>query len=191
MELVPADLLKAFFVLFVAMDVPGNIPLFITLTSRMEHQQRKKSIKVAVFLASILLLLFLFLGNQILKVFNIQIDDFKIAGGIILAIIGIKVVLGLRLSEKRAEKYELAVVPMATPLVTGPAVITTVIILVDQYGLIVALISACINLLIAWFVLNKTDIFFKFLGRQGSDVLSRIFGLILVAMAIGFIRGGL
>ena len=184
------SLVQAFLLIFIPLDVFGNIPVFIMLTEKMHEKSRKRNIKVALLIATALLLLFLFLGNYLLWLFRISLEDFMVAGGIILLIIGVKLVLGLSLREKRAEKYETAIVPMATPLLTGPAVITAVIISVATFGYAVTFLSAVINLAIAWLVLINTPFFFRILGRQGSDVVSKLFGLILVAMAVSFIRGG-
>lgn len=185
------QIVQAFLLIFIPMDVFGNIPVFMILTEKMHAHSRKRNIKTAILIAAALLLVFLFGGVYLLHIFRIDLKDFMIAGGLVLMIMGMKIVLNLGLREKRAEKYERAIVPMATPLITGPAVLTAIIISVDLYGYALSFISAIVNILIAWLVLVHTDFFFKILGRQGSDVLSKIFGLILVAMAVGLIRGGI
>jgi len=184
------QLIQAFLLIFIPMDVFGSISVFMVLTEKMEEHSRKRNIKVAILIAAGLLLVFLFGGIYLLKMFRIDLKDFMIAGGIVLMILGVKIVLNMGLREKRAEKYQSAIVPMATPLITGPAVITSIIICVQNFGYALSFISAALNILIAWFVLSNTTFFFKVLGRQGADVLSKIFGLILVAMAVGFIRAG-
>ncbi|MFH1916149.1 MAG: MarC family protein [Nanoarchaeota archaeon] len=182
--------IQAFLLLFVALDTIGNIPVFFILTKKMPLKKRRKNVKIALLLASGLLVLFLLFGEYVLRFFAISIGDFRIAGGIILAIIGLKLVLNLRLLENRAEKYQNAIIPMATPLVTGPAAITAVIVNTATYGLLISALAVIANLLIVWVILTRTDFFFRLFGRQGADVLSKIFGIILVAIGIGFIRGG-
>jgi multiple antibiotic resistance protein len=81
-------------------------------------------------------------------------------------------------------------VPLATPLITGPGVITTIILLVQSVGLWLTLLASLLNLFITWIVLRSSDRFYKFLGRQGAEVMSRIMGLILAALAIKFIKSG-
>lgn len=184
-------LIKAFLLLFIPMDVLGNIPVFNILMEKMNPENRRHTIHLTVLIAFALLLVFLFGGIHILNFFNISIKDFMVAGGIILMIMGIKLVLGLGIREKRADQYETAIVPMATPLITGPAVITAIIISVDLYGYAASFISAVLNIIIAFAGLRLTPVIFRFLGRQGGDVVSKIFGIILVAMAISFIRGGI
>jgi len=185
-----AEIIKAFFILFVAMGALGNLPVFWDLTQKLPKKQIKKSINHAFIIASILLLVFLLFGTKILNFFGISFNSFKVAGGIILLIFGIKIVMGLKLIEKNAKQYDVAAVPMATPLITGPAVITTIIILVNDFGFLLALLVAILNLVVAWVVLRQTELLFKIFGRQGSDVMARIMGLMLTALAIEFIKQG-
>ncbi len=88
------------------------------------------------------------------------------------------------------EKQELAIVPMGTPLITGPGVITTILILVGIYGYWIPLIAAVVNLLFTFILLRNSETFLKIFGKQGADVISRIMGIIIVAIAVEFIRQG-
>ncbi len=189
-EFAMIDFIQAFFAIFVAMDAFGNLPILLTLTKKLSLKERNNNVNKAVLIAAVLLLIFLFFGTDILKYFGINIESFKVAGGIVLLIIGLKIVLGLRLKEERAKKYEIAAVPLATPLITGPAVITIIIILVNEFGYLLTLIASLLNLLITWIVLRQTELLFKIFGRQGSDVIARIMGLILTALAVEFIKQG-
>lgn len=184
------ELIKAFFAIFVVMDSLGNLPIFLSFVKSTPKKNREHMIKETIFVAGIVLLLFLFFGIVILEFFSIDINSFKIAGGLILLIFGLKLVLGLRLLEERAKKYKSAVVPLATPLITGPGVITTIIILVNQFGTMITLIASLLNLFVTYLFLDKVEYLHKILGHQGSDALSKIMGLILTAIAIGFIRQG-
>ncbi|MBI2651642.1 MarC family protein [Candidatus Woesearchaeota archaeon] len=191
LNFVNLDFVKAFFAIFIAMDALGNLPILLTLTEKLSEKERHKNVNNAVVVAAILLLIFLFFGTNILKYFGITIESFKIAGGVILLIIGLKIVLGLRLREERAKKYGIAAVPLATPLIVGPAVITMIIILVNEVGYLVTLLASLLNLLITWIVLRQTKLLFNAFGRQGSDVIAKIMALILTAMATELIRQGL
>jgi len=184
------EFIKAFLAIFIVMDAFGNLPVFYSLTDKLFVKERIKSANKAVFIAAIVLLVFLFFGALILEFFGISMGSFKVAGGILLLILGIKIALGLRLIEERAKKYEIAAVPLATPLITGPGVITTVMILVNQFGYIVTLTASLLNLFITWIVLRQSELLFRILGRQGSDVVARLFGLILIALAVQFIKEG-
>ena len=184
-----AELIKAFVAIFVIMDAVGNISIFSALNKSFSPKQRIDNIKRAVLIASIVLLIFLFVGNQLLDHFGVRISSFKIAGGIILMIIGLQVVLGLRFM-KKSEMHEMAIVPMATPLITGPGVITTILILVATYGYWIPLLASLANLLITYLLLRYSEPLLKVFGKQGMDVVSRITGLIIVAIAVEFIRQG-
>src|SRR3989338_2989373 len=159
------EFIKAFFAIFIVMDAFGNLPVFYLLTDKLFVKERTKSANKAVFIAAIVLLVFLFFGALILEFFGISMGSFKVAGGILLLILGIKIALGLRLIEERAKKYEIAAVPLATPLITGPGVITTVMILVNQFGYIVTLTASLLNLFITWIVLRQSELLFRILGR--------------------------
>ena len=183
------EFIKAFVAIFVIMDVFGNVPIFSTLNGKFAKERKIQNIKRAVLIASIVLFLFLFIGNYLLNFFGVRMSSFKVAGGIVLMILGLKILLGLKLTKKE-DLSEIAVVPMATPLITGPGVITTVMILVGKYGYWIPLIASILNLLLAYFILRYSDRLLKVIGKQGSDVVSRIMGLIIVAIAVEFIRVG-
>ena len=184
------EFVKAFIAIFVVMDAIGNISIFSALNRKFSPKDRADNIKRAVTIATVVLLIFLFFGNPLLRYFGIRIPSFKIAGGIILMIIGLQIVLGLKFV-KEGDLHQLAVVPMATPLITGPGVITTVLILVGTYGYVITLAASAVNLLVTYIVLRYSNPLLKFLGRQGADVVSRIMGLIIVAIAIEFIIQGI
>jgi multiple antibiotic resistance protein len=190
-ELIAASgFLQAFFSLFVVMDILGSVPVFWHLSSKLNRREKQKSVNKAILIAGGLLLVFLFLGERILLFFGVSIASFRVAGGILLFIIGIRMVMGMRLMEARVEKYEFAAVPLATPLITGPGVITTIILLVHTYGLFIAFLSASINILLAWIILRHSHLMHAFLGRQGADVVGRIMGLIIASLAVEFIKTG-
>ena len=184
------DLLRAFLSLFIIMDAFGALPVFIAMTKSYPIHYKKKAANSAVYLAGLVLVVFLFFGLNILDFFGINFSSFKVAGGLILLIIGVKIVLGLHFMDDNGSKYQMAAVPLATPLITGPGVITAVIILAGSYGYYIALMASLLNLCLTWLVLHNSEYFYKMLGRQGSDVLSRIMGILLTAIGVQFIRIG-
>ena len=185
-----SDFIQAFFAIFVVMDSLGNLPVFYTFIKNAAAAKRKDMIRQTLYVAGAILLLFLFFGENVLKFFSVDFQSFQIAGGIIVMIYGIKLVLGLKIVEERFKTYKIAVVPLATPLITGPATITTIMIFVHQYGLWLTFLASLLNLYVVYLFLSKAEYLHKILGRQGSDALSKIMGLILTAIAIGFIRQG-
>ncbi|MBS3136667.1 MarC family protein [Candidatus Woesearchaeota archaeon] len=184
------EFLQAFFSIFVVMDSLGNVPVFWKLSGKLKKSEKKLSVNKAITIAGIILLVFLFFGESLLGFFGVTIHSFKVAGGIILLAVGVQMVLSINFREKSAEKYEFAVVPLATPLITGPGVITTVIILVNTFGILITFVASALNLLLAWVILSYSGYFYRFFGRQGSDAMGRIMGLILSALAIEFIKSG-
>lgn len=186
-----AELIKSFFALFAVMDAFGNVPIFLGLTEKLTRLEHNVIAKRSVIVASIILFVFLFFGQAILKFFGITVGSFKIAGGFLLFIIGIKMIFGLSFLEKHVSKYSIAIVPLATPLITGPGVITATLISVQEFGYMVTAIAAAVNLFIAWLAYRESNMLHKVLGRQGGEVLSRVMGILIAALAVEFVWGGI
>ena len=182
--------LEAFITLFVIMDPIGNLPLIINLTKGMPLKEVKKNIDRAIFVAAVLLFVFLFLGLRIFDFFGINLDSFQIAGGIILLIIGIMYVFGSSLKYVKHHGADLSV-PIGTPLLTGPGVITTTVILVKENGTLVTVIAAFLTLLATWLILINSSKLYKILGEHWTNVISRIMGIVLAAIAVKFITNGI
>ncbi len=185
-----ATFIKCFIALFVVLDPLGNLPLFFTLNNRYSEKNKHKNIRRAVAIATVILLPFLFFGVWILNFFGITISGFKIAGGIILFIIGLKIVLGVEGSNKE-EYSDIAIVPMATPLIAGPGTITAVIVLTGLYGFAIPLIALIANLVLNFILFSYSDEIIGVIGKQGSEVISKILGMILVAIAAEMIISGI
>lgn len=184
------EFIKSFVMLLVIMDPFGGIPIFLSLTSGFTAKEFKSAYNRSTIVAGVLVLLFLFLGMVILDFFSISLESFKIAGGIILLIVGITFVMDIQL--RRHKNYHKDItVPMATPLISGPGVLTTVIILVSIYGYWIPLVAAILNLFLFWLLMKYSKRILAVIGIQGSEILSRIMGLILTAMAIEFIVSGI
>src|SRR3989344_470425 len=142
-------LLEAFITLFVIMDPIGNLPILASLTKGRPLAEIRKNINSSVFVAGLLLFVFLFFGLEILDFFNINLNSFQIAGGIILLILGILSVFGIMNKFAKAHGSDLSV-PIGTPLLTGPGVITTTIILVKETGIYTAAAAAILTLAVTW-----------------------------------------
>ena len=181
--------LEAFITLFVVMDPVGNLPLIINLTKGMPIKAIKRNIDRSVFVAAVILFVFLFLGLQIFDLFGVNLNSFQIAGGIILLIIGILYVFGASLKYVKSHSADLTV-PIGTPLLTGPGVIMTTIILVKEKGTLVTVIAAFLTLLATWLILINCSRLYKILGEHWTNVISRVMGIVLAAIAIEFITRG-
>lgn len=185
-------LVKVFIMLFVIMDPAGNIPVFMALTKDMSGSERKKELNYAVLVAAILLLLFAFLGRIILSVLGITTNSFMTAGGILLLFFSFDLLRGEHKYEvSRESGAGVGAVPLGTPLLAGPGAITTVMVIIQSWGAFVALFAIFSAILATRFLLGLSERVYRILGKVGSEVLSRIMGIIVAAIAIEFIAGGL
>ena len=184
------SIIEAFITLFVVMDPIGSVPLIINLTKGMPIKEVKKNIDRSVFVAGVLLFVFLFLGLQIFDFFSINLESFQIAGGIILLIIGILYVFGASLKFVKSHSSDLSV-PIGTPLLTGPGVIMTTLILVKENGTFVTVIAGFLTLLATYIILMNSTRLYKTLGEHWTNVISRIMGIIVATIAVEFIKKGI
>jgi multiple antibiotic resistance protein len=176
--------------LFIVIDAVGNLPFIISLSEGMSPPERRKMVHVATITATIVGLAFLFLGQFILNVMGIRVGSFAIAGGIILLVLSIKYMTTGRMVELIKEEM-VAVVPVGTPLTVGPATITTLLLLATQYSLYMVLLSFALNLLIAWAIFLASNQIVRFIGQGGLKAWSRVFSLLLAAIAVSMIIQGL
>lgn len=176
--------------LFIVIDALGNLPFVISLSEGMMKQERRKMIHMATITAAIVGLVFLFFGQFILQVLNISVGSFAIAGGLILLVLSIKYMTTGRMVEAIKEEM-VAVVPIGTPLTVGPATITTLLLLVTQFPLYVVLSSFALNMLITWIIFLLSNQIVRFMGKGGLKAVSRVFSLLLAAIAVSMIIHGL
>jgi multiple antibiotic resistance protein len=176
--------------LFIVIDALGNLPFFISLSEGASKREQHKMTHIAIITAAIVGLAFLFLGQFILSLMGISIGSFAIAGGIILLVLSIKYMTTGRMVETIKEEM-VAVVPIGTPLLTGPATITTLLLLGTQFPLYMVLLSFTLNLLIAWIVFLSSSRIVSFTGQGGLKAVSRVFSLLLAAIAVNMIIRGL
>jgi multiple antibiotic resistance protein len=173
-----------------AVNAFGNIPLYLSMSEGMKASDRSKVINNSILVASIIAILFMFLGNIILKYMNVTVQDFRIAGGIMLLVLSIHLLLPGE--DKRGHtNVDVGIFPLGTPLITGPAVLTTVLILRGAYGWLPTAVSIILNMLFMWLVLYKADVFIKILGKGGSRALAKVSDIFLAAIAVMMIRNGL
>ena len=184
------DLLMAFIPLFVAIDVPGLVPLFISLTTGMTLKVKRRLIVEATLTAGAVALVFLVLGKLIFKFLGITENDFRIGGGLVLIVLAITDLL-FSSDEKKESNSSVGVVPIGIPLIMGPAALTSIIIIVDAYGYWISMISLALNLLIVWFVFRNSDVVIKLMGEGGARAFAKVASLFMVAIAVMMIRVGI
>ena len=179
--------------LFIVIDAIGNLPFVITASEGMSKPERRKMINIVVITAAVVGLIFLFLGQFILNVMDISFGSFAIAGGLILLALSIRYMITGHMVESENEvKHEMVgVVPIGTPLTVGPATITTLLLLVKEYPLYWVLISFALNLFIVWIVCMMGNWISGFLGQGGIKAVSRVFSLLLAAIAVSMVFKGL
>ena len=184
------NILLAFVPIFVAVDAVGVLPIFVSLTAEMKREEKTKTIIQSMLTAMFLTVGFIFLGKAVFKALGITMGDFMIAGGAILFCLAITDIVN-PVKTRRIPSRDLGVVPLGTPLIAGPAVLTTSMVIVSQYGLAATLISAVVNILLAGIMLGLSSALMKVIGDAGSKALSKITTLLLAAIATMLIRKGL
>ena len=184
------NFILTFVPLFIVIDALGTLPFVISLSEGMIKPQRRKMIHVAVITATVVGLVFLFFGQFILKVMDISVGAFAIAAGLILLVLSIKYMSTGQMVEVIKEEL-VAVVPIGTPLTVGPATITTLLLLATQFPLYLVLISFALNMLITWGIFLLSSYIVRFLGQGGLKAISRVFSLLLAAIAVSMIIRGL
>jgi multiple antibiotic resistance protein len=184
------DFVLTFVPLFIVIDALGTLPVVISLSDGMTLRERHKMIHVATITAIIVGLGFLFFGQFILQVMGISVGAFAIAGGLILLVLSIKFMTTGRMVDVIKEEM-VAVVPIGTPLTAGPATITTLLLLATQFPLYIVLISFALNMLLTWGIFLLGSRFSHFLGQGGLNAISKVFSLLLAAIAVSMIINGL
>ncbi len=185
------DLIKGVIALFIIVDPFGNVPIFVSLTEKMGREEREKAFHMASLVGLVLLLCFAMAGREILNFFGITIYSFMIAGGILLFIIAIRILISGGWQETMASPESVGAVPIGVPLLVGPGAITTTILTLQTSGVIVTLVAVIINFGIVWGVLHFIDPVYKFLGKTGSVVIGRVMAMFIAAIAVGYVLEGL
>ena len=184
------SILLSFIPIFVAVDAIGTLPIFIGLTQELNPQQKKKVIIQSFWTALCLALGFLFLSKAVFKLLGVTVSDFMIAGGAILFCIAMMDLLAPG-EPRHLSPEQMGAVPIGTPLIVGPAVLTTSLALLGQYGFLVVGTSLFLNILLAALCFVWSDGLIKILGQNGTRALSKILSLLLAAIAVKMIRMGI
>lgn|SRR3989338_735722 len=175
-----AEIFKATMVLFAVVDIIGSIPLIIKLkeTSGDIHPLRASVVSFAIMIG------FLILGESILQLFHVQVEAFAVAGSFILFAMSLEMILGVRLFRDEVSGKTASVVPLAFPIIAGAGTMTSLISLRAEYAEINIAIGIFINVVIVYAVLKSTRLIERLLGEAGIVILKKVFGIILLAIAI-------
>lgn len=184
------EIFLSFIPLFVAVDAIGVLPIFISLTEGLNQKKKKKIIAQSMMTAVCLALGFIFLGRALFKFLNITIGDFMVAGGALLFCIAITDIINPE-KKRRISSVALGSVPLGTPLIVGPAVLTTALIVLQEYGLMPTLIAVLSNVALAGLVFLFSALVIKVIGVSGARALSKIAALLLASIAVMMIRKGI
>ena len=179
----------AFIPLFVAFDAAGLLPLFWGLTQRLTARERTQAVADAVATALLVAIGFLFVSRFIFALMGLELADLMVAGGAILIVLSLRDLL-LPDEEPKGHYASPGVVPIGVPLLAGPAVLTTLLLVRDRHGWALTLGALAANLLVVWVVLRCAEWLIRRLGREGAQVISKIASLVLTAFGVMLIRQG-
>lgn len=175
------EIISVTLILFSVIDIIGNVPIIIDLRKKAGHIQSEK----ATIVAGVIMIVFLILGDKILKLFGIDISSFAITGAIIMFLMGMEMVLGRHLFKTDpAEISSASIVPLAFPLIAGAGTMTALISLRAEYALANIVVGVFINLIFVYIVLKTSGWLEKKIGPAGFGILRKVFGIILLAIAI-------
>lgn len=184
------EILLAFIPVFVAVDAIGVLPIFVSLTEGVKKGRRLKIILQSVVTAICLALVFIFLGRTVFRLLNITVYDFMVAGGAILFCLGIMDIVAPG-KRRRIPPKEVGAVPIGTPLIVGPAVLTTSLVILEEYGIAATIISVLVNVVLAGIIFSASKLLIRVLGVSGSKALSKVMSLFLAAIAVMMMRKGI
>jgi len=185
------DFWLCFVPLFVAVDAIGILPMYLALTEGLDRSRVRRVLYQSVVTAAGVALTFLVAGKALLRLLGITVPDFMVAGGILLFVISMTDLVTTEKLQRRVDAESLGAVPLGVPLITGPAVLTTSILLLDQHGLIPTATAIVLNILIAGAIFLSAEPIDHVLGRTGSRILSKIASLLLASIAVMIVRKGL
>jgi multiple antibiotic resistance protein len=184
------DILLVFIPMFFTVDPIGILPVFASLTQGLTHQEKREIIFQSLITASLVAVGFIFLGKVIFHFLGITMGDFMVAGGVILFCLAM-VDLTAQGKTRRGVASQLGAVPIGTPLIAGPAVLTISLMLVSVHGLGITLIALFLNIAIVGLVFTFSETLMGFLGQAGSRALSKVMMLLLAAIGVMMVRRGI
>lgn len=185
------NFLKAFISLFVAIDALGALPFLVGLTKHMSPSERKGLIWKATASAMAIGLVFIFGGRAIFHFLGITESDFRVAGGLLLIVFSIRDLLVTSSHQGAPTPTHVGIVPIAVPLMMGPAALATLMVGTEQFGVGITVASLIINLIIVLLMFSRAGFIVKKLGDDVSDAVNKIFSLLIAAIGVMLVRSGL
>lgn len=174
--------------LFFIFDPFASLPIFMAMTKDQSEKERMRSANNAVLVSTILFVIFALVGTLLLDLFGVTVDGFRIAGGIVLLLMAVEIIFGL--SFTKAGEKDVAWVIVATPILTGPGVITTAILLVSKFDIVTTLLAGAFALIVTWLLLHNSIYIVRVVGNNAIEIFSRVIGLLLAAVAVEYIMQG-
>ncbi len=173
------EITTASMVLFAVIDILGSIPIIISLRNKVGHIESEK----ASVVAGIIMIAFLFVGEKILKLIGIDVNSFAVAGALVIFFLAIEMVLGISLYRDE-EPQTASIVPIAFPLIAGAGTITTLLSLRSEYYVENIIVAIIVNIIFVYLVLKSSRKIEKVLGKNGLNVIRKVFGVVLMAIAV-------
>ena len=175
------EFFTAFMVLFAVIDIVGNIPIIIDLRKKFGHIESEK----ASIIAGVILILFLFIGQSLLKLIGIDVHSFAVAGAFILFFIALEMILGITLyKDNEGEAMNASVFPLAFPLIAGPGSLTTLLSLRSEFAVENIIVAVLANVVVIYIVLKTSTKIERVLGPNGINIVRKIFGVVLLAISV-------
>ncbi|MGB9664273.1 MAG: MarC family protein [Ignavibacteria bacterium] len=184
------DFLLSFIPLFVAIDIIGTAPIYLGLTEQFEKKEKRRLVIQAVITAFVLAMIFIATGKVILDFMGITLNDFRIGGGLVLLILSINDLV-FASDESRKPQGTIGIVPLGIPLIMGPAALTTILVLLNNNGILPTVLSVSVNLIIVFLVLYYAEKVVDLIGESGAKAFAKVASLFLAAIAVMMIRVGI
>ena len=184
MELDFKEIATVGMVLFAVIDIVGSIPIMVDLKSKHGHIESEK----ASLVAGMIMIVFLFVGEELLKLIGIDVHSFAVAGSFVLFFLALEMILGIRIYRDE-ESSSASIVPIAFPLIAGAGTMTTLLSLKAQYQTVNILIAIVLNIIVVYIVLKSSAKIEKMLGKNGLGVIRKAFGVVLLAIAVKLFAG--
>ena len=181
MQLNFKEIFTAFMVLFAVVDIVGNIPIIIDLRKKVGHIQSEK----ASIISGVIMILFLFLGQSILSLIGVDVNSFAVAGAFILFFIALEMILGITLYKNEdTNAITASVFPLAFPLIAGPGSLTTLLSLRAEFYIENIIVAVILNVIVIYIVLKTSSKIERIIGQNGINIIRKVFGVILLAIAV-------